>query len=88
MDTHILRGAWINQLIIWSLLQREPNGDHQESSRREEAITVLAAQIGYTVTGSDITTGSTHLPCSRIKSTSRSTASNSGMLNLIGVLPT
>jgi len=32
--------------------------------------------------------GSTHLPCSRIKSTRRSTASASGMLNFTGVLPT
>src|SRR5258705_9080005 len=32
--------------------------------------------------------GSTHLLCSRIKSTRRSTASVSGILNLIGVLPT
>src|SRR6266481_2361521 len=32
--------------------------------------------------------GSTHLPCSRIKSFSRSTASASGMLNFTAVLPT
>jgi len=32
--------------------------------------------------------GSTHLPCSLMRSTNRSTASASGMLNLIGVLPT
>src|SRR6266542_1687903 len=32
--------------------------------------------------------GSTHLPCSRIKSFSRSTASTSGMLNFTAVLPT
>ena len=32
--------------------------------------------------------GSTHLLCSLMRSTSRSTASASGMLNLIGVLPT
>ena len=32
--------------------------------------------------------GSIHLPCSRIKSFSRSTASASGMLNFTAVLPT
>lgn len=32
--------------------------------------------------------GSRHLPCSRIKSTKRSTASSSGMLNRTGFLPT
>ena len=32
--------------------------------------------------------GSTHLPCSRIKSLRRSTASTSGMLNFTAVLPT
>ena len=32
--------------------------------------------------------GSTHLPCSRIKSCNRSTASASGILNLTAVLPT
>ena len=32
--------------------------------------------------------GSTHLPCSRMRSFSRSTASASGMLNFTGVLPT
>ena len=35
-----------------------------------------------------IFSGSTHLLCSLMRSTSRSTASASGMLNLIGVLPT
>jgi len=39
-------------------------------------------------TNSPAVTGSAHLPCSLIKSTSRSTASTSGMLNLMGVLPT
>src|SRR6266480_3903448 len=32
--------------------------------------------------------GSTHLPCSRIKSCNRSTASASGILNLTAVFPT
>ena len=32
--------------------------------------------------------GSTHLPCSRIKSFNRSTASTSGILNFTAVLPT
>ena len=41
----------------------------------------------HVATGS-FASGSTHLLCSLMRSTKRSTASASGMLNLIGVLPT
>jgi hypothetical protein len=44
----------------------------------------LLSESAYASTNS----GSTHFPCSRIKSTRRSTASASGMLNLMACLPT
>jgi hypothetical protein len=42
----------------------------------------------YTGASARCSLGSTHLPCSRIKSCNRPTASASGMLNFTGVLPT
>ena len=44
-------------------------------------------QTGYRA-GSSSVSGSAHLPCSRMRSTSRSTASDSGMLKRTGFLPT
>ncbi len=49
---------------------------------------VLNFEGSYAGTAVSFSSGSTHFPCSLIKSISRSTASASGMLNLIAFFPT
>ena len=57
---------------------------YEESS--PDAIRIAKPRLRYEVGSS--AAGSTHLPCSRIKSFNRSTASASGILNFTAVLPT
>src|ERR1051325_8879259 len=64
-----------------------PPGDTQGGY----APTLLTLLRSHAVTPEAATSsvcGSTHLPCSRIRSTRRSTASVSGMLNFTAFLPT
>ena len=87
-----LRGGVNSGFVFWvnSLFQKSFPAPCESCVRtsinsRSRRLFVLGKSPPYVVA---MTAGSTHFPCSRIRSLSRSTASASGMLNFTGCLPT
>jgi hypothetical protein len=89
VDLNPARQRWCSLMAVAAVVFEKKNRAAFSASASWAVLegVSLRSVVVYTKTGVSFA-GSIHLPCSRIKSCNRSTASASGILNFTAVLPT